>query len=92
MAGGISNVLTTHTDSPVFEPRLGRSVSIDRAAELLNVSRRTIYNRIRDGRLTTIRTRCGSQRVLLESMHGLGFSPFSTTPTAAVLDVRPVRS
>jgi excisionase family DNA binding protein len=91
MAGGISNVFTTNLDSSV-EPQLGRSVSIDRAAELLNVSRRTIYNRIRDGRLTTIRTRCGSQRVLVESMHGLGFRPFSTTPTAAVLDVRPVRS
>ena len=85
-------MLTTNLDSSVLEPQLGRSVSIDRAAELLNVSRRTIYNRIRDGRLTTIRTRCGSQRVLVESMHGLGFRPFSTTPTGAVLDVRPVRS
>ncbi|HET9196463.1 MAG: excisionase family DNA-binding protein [Vicinamibacterales bacterium] len=85
---------STHPDSPAFEPQLGRSVSIDRAAELLNVSRRTIYNRIRDGRLQTIRTRCGSQRVVVESMHGAGFrpQPFSTTPTAAVLDVRPVRS
>jgi excisionase family DNA binding protein len=40
---------------------------IDHAAELLGVSRRTVYNRIHDGRLRTIRTRCGSQRVLLES-------------------------
>jgi len=31
-----------------LEPRLGRSVSIDQAATLLNVSRRTIYNRIRE--------------------------------------------
>jgi excisionase family DNA binding protein len=86
-------MFTTHPDSPVFEPQLGRSVSIDRAAEMLNVSRRTIYNRIRDGRLQTIRTRCGSQRVLVESMLSAGFRPqFSTTPTAAVLDVRPVRS
>jgi excisionase family DNA binding protein len=85
---------TTTPDSPAFEPQLGRSVSIDRAAELLNVSRRTIYNRIRDGRLQTIRTRCGSQRVVVESMRGSGFRPqgFSTTSTAAVLDVRPVRS
>ena len=51
-----------------FEPRIGRSVSIDHAAELLQVSRRTIYNRIRDGRLHTIRTIGGSQRVLLESV------------------------
>jgi excisionase family DNA binding protein len=51
-----------------FEPRIGRSVSLDQAAELLGVSRRTIYNRIRDGRLQTIRTLGGSQRVLLESV------------------------
>ena len=35
-----------------FEPRIGRSVAIDHAAELLGVSRRTVYNRIRDGRVT----------------------------------------
>jgi excisionase family DNA binding protein len=51
-----------------FEPRIGRSVSLDHAAELLGVSRRTIYNRIREGRLQTIRTLGGSQRVLVESM------------------------
>jgi excisionase family DNA binding protein len=51
-----------------LEPRIGRSVSLDHAAELLGVSRRTIYNRIREGRLVTIRTRGGSQRVLLESV------------------------
>lgn len=49
-------------------PRLGRSVSIDQAAELLGVSRRTVYNRIRDGRLLTIRTLGGSQRVLVASL------------------------
>jgi excisionase family DNA binding protein len=70
------NVLTANSDSPLeFEPQLGRSVSIDRAAELMNVSRRTVYNRIRDGRLQTIRTRCGSQRVLVESIYGLGVRP-----------------
>lgn len=58
------------------EPRLGRSVSIEQAAQLLNVSRRTIYNRIREGRLQTLRTLGGSQRVLLESLHELlGFRP-----------------
>ena len=50
------------------EPRLGRSVSLDQAAALLGVSRRTVYNRIREGRLQTIRTRGGSQRVVLESV------------------------
>jgi excisionase family DNA binding protein len=52
----------------MFEPHLGRSVTIDQAAELLHVSRRTIYNRIRDGKLQTIRTIGGSQRVLLSSL------------------------
>lgn len=60
-------LMAQSTDS-TFEPRIGRSVSLDHAAELLGVSRRTIYNRIRDGRLQTIRTLGGSQRVLLDSM------------------------
>ena len=51
-----------------LEPRIGRSVSLDHAAELLGVSRRTIYNRIREGRLLTVRTIGGSQRVLLDSV------------------------
>ena len=45
-----------------------RSLLIDQAAELLGVSRRTVYYRIHEGRLRTIRTRCGSQRVVLESV------------------------
>jgi len=49
------------------EARLGRSVSLDQAAELLTVSRRTIYNYIRAGRLQTIHAR-GSQRVLKASL------------------------
>jgi excisionase family DNA binding protein len=52
------------------EPRIGRSVSLDHAAQLLGVSRRTIYNRIRQGRLQTIRTIGGSQRVLLDTVAG----------------------
>jgi excisionase family DNA binding protein len=52
-----------------FQPRLGRSVTIDHAAQLLGVSRRTVYYRIREGRLRTIRTLGGSQRVLVESVH-----------------------
>ena len=47
------------------------SVLLDQAAELLGVSRRTVYYRIRAGRLRTIRTRCGSQRVLVESIEAL---------------------
>ena len=52
-----------------FQPQLGRSVTIDHAAQLLGVSRRTVYYRIREGRLRTIRTIGGSQRVLVESVH-----------------------
>jgi excisionase family DNA binding protein len=82
----MSNV---HNES---EPRFGRSVSIDHAAQLLNVSRRTIYNRIKDGRLKTIRTAGGSRRVLLESLYALGFRPqaFPTSATAATFPVRSV--
>ena len=57
------------------EMRVGRSVSLEQAAELLKVSRRTIYNRIREGRLQTVRTIGGSQRVLLESVYGLRERP-----------------
>jgi excisionase family DNA binding protein len=52
----------------MFEQQLGRSVTIDQAADLLQVSRRTVYNRIREGKLLTIRTIGGSQRVLLSSV------------------------
>ena len=80
------------SDHESGEPRLGRSVSIDQAAVLLKVSRRTIYNRIRDGRLQTIRTLGGSQRVLVESLYDLGFRPqaFPTSASAASFTVRPV--
>jgi excisionase family DNA binding protein len=85
--------MTTQLES-ASELRLGRSVSIDRAAHLLNVSRRTVYNRIREGRLHTIRTLGGSQRVLVESLYDLGFKPqaFSTSASAATFTVRPPRT
>ena len=60
--------VTDNAPEGASEPRIGRSVSLDHAAQLLGVSRRTIYNRIRDGRLQTIRTLGGSQRVLLDSV------------------------
>jgi excisionase family DNA binding protein len=47
------------------------SVMIDHAAELLGVSRRTVYYRIREGRLRTVRTMGGTQRVLVESIAAL---------------------
>ena len=48
-----------------------RSLLIEDASELLGISRRTVYYRIREGRLKTIRTRCGSQRILLSSIERL---------------------
>jgi excisionase family DNA binding protein len=47
------------------------SLLILQAAELLGISRRTVYYRIHEGRLQTIRTRCGSQRVLVASVEAL---------------------
>jgi excisionase family DNA binding protein len=61
----------TSYSQPDFQPQVGRSVSIEQAAQLLGVSRRTVYYRIRDGRLRTIRTLGGSQRVLLDSVEQL---------------------
>jgi excisionase family DNA binding protein len=57
--------------SAAFQPQLGRSVTIDQAAALLGVSRRTVYYRIREGRLLTVRTIGGSQRVLVTSLEAL---------------------
>ena len=51
--------------------RRERSLLIDDAAAVLGVSRRTVYYRIKEGRLRTIRARCGSQRVLVSSIEAL---------------------
>ena len=63
------SVPETMTSTPQTNPetKYGRSVSLMQAAALLQVSRRTIYNRIRDGQLSTIRIH-GSQRVLTSSL------------------------
>ena len=76
-----------HVMEPFDEPRLGRSVSLDHAASLLGVSRRTIYNRIRDGRLQTVRTIGGSQRVLLQSV--FGSARLTGSPDRTVLTPKP---
>ena len=72
--------LTDSVSEPRFEPRIGRSVSLDHAAEILGVSRRTIYNRIREGRLQTVRTLGSSQRVLLDSVLDLRGQTQDLTP------------
>lgn len=68
-----------------------RTYSIDQAAHLLKVSRRTIYNMIRDGRLLTIETLGHtSQRVTEESMIRQGW--IKPTPASAVPEIKFRRS
>lgn len=55
-------------DFDPFVPGAARSVSLVQAGQILGVSRRTLYYWIRDGRLHTLRTPMGSQRVLMESI------------------------
>ena len=72
--------LTNRIEAPTLEAKYGRSVSLMQAAALLQVSRRTIYNRIRDGQLATIRIH-GSQRVLTSSLFAKDNAPLtSQTP------------
>ena len=46
----------------------GRSMSLAQTGQVLRVSRRTVYYFIKSGRLQTVRTALGSQRVLLDSV------------------------
>ena len=66
------------------------SLIIDRAAEMLGVSRRTVYYRIREGRLRTLRTTGGTQRVLVESVVALmreeGLPPIRRAAAASGTD------
>jgi len=68
---GIELATTGHMSDGSCRLAPARSFLVEDAAILLGVSRRTVYYRIREGKLRTIRTRCGSQRVLLESIEGL---------------------
>ena len=77
--------MTRTQENASNEPKVGRSVSLDQAATLLGVSRRTIYNRIREGRLQTVRTIGGSQRVLLDSV---GFDRASRRTAAPFVNAR----
>ena len=74
---------------PGVTARPERSFLIDDAARLLGVSRRTVYYRIREGRLLTIRAKCGSQRVLLSSIEALmrGGREAATASEREVADV-----
>ena len=54
--------------SGVRSPCGVQTVFVDHAAEILGVSRRTVYYWIRDGKLRTVRKPNGSQRVLIVSI------------------------
>jgi excisionase family DNA binding protein len=62
----------------------GGSVLIDHAVQMLGVSRRTVYYWIRQGRLRTVRTRLGSQRVLVDSMRDMTLVPAPPPEAAGV--------
>jgi excisionase family DNA binding protein len=61
----VSVQATQPTNSGQFE---ARSLSVAQACEALRVSRRTLYYWIKRGRLQTVRTSMGSQRVLVASV------------------------
>ena len=62
------DIQVSTASSSEFRPQLGRSVSIEQAAQRLGVSRRTVYYWIRDVRLRTVRTLGGSLRVVTDSL------------------------
>lgn len=45
------------------------TVSILRACEILDVSRRTIYNWLKDGKITAVRTAGGSVRIYTDTLY-----------------------
>ena len=57
-----------HDERSILADFSGRSLSMAQAGEALGVSRRTLYYWIKAGRLRTLRTSLGSQRVLLASV------------------------
>jgi excisionase family DNA binding protein len=68
-----------------------RTVFVEEAARLLGVSRRTVYYRIRQGKLVTVKTPGGSSRVLVDSISALLREELarrraSVTPTSATAD------
>jgi excisionase family DNA binding protein len=90
MSGSPRMAFTETAPENGFELRIGRSLSLDHAAQILGVSRRTIYNRIREGLLQTIRTPGGSQRVLVNSMHKIPGEPPSVSHRTDALMPQPL--
>ncbi len=60
-------------DDPFMTP-LPNTLSIARACGVLGISRRTAYYMIKDGRMKTLRTPLGSQRVLTDCVKSLWLS------------------
>ena len=59
------------TDRPIRTPEVileRQAVSIMKAAQLVGVSRRTIYNWLASGKLEYIRTAGGSVRIFVDSL------------------------
>jgi excisionase family DNA binding protein len=71
------------TSRPLPVADQGASVLIDHAMQMLGVSRRTVYYWIRQGRLRTVRTRLGSQRVLVDSIRETELMPAGSSPETA---------
>ena len=69
--------------SPLPVAESGGSVLIEQAMQMLGVSRRTVYYWIRQGHLRTVRTRLGSQRVLLDSIRQMGLMPAPSSSESA---------
>ena len=67
-----------------------RSLFVEEAALLLGVSRRTVYYRIREGKLQTVRTPGGTRRVLITSIELLlREQQAARVPAAAASDTTP---
>lgn len=67
-----------------------KSVFVEEAAQMLGKSRRTVYYRIREGRLRTVRTPNGTQRVLVDSIEALRREEAGlTVPGAVASDTDP---
>jgi excisionase family DNA binding protein len=65
---GRCSVPNDDSDRAILAQFGGRSLSLAQASRALRVSRRTLYYWIKEGRVRTIRTSMGSQRVLVASV------------------------
>ena len=76
--------MTTHT-----MPVARQNVSIMRACELVDVSRRTIYNWLTSGKVETIRTAGGSVRIFVDTLWRPPADPAIASGDRGGVDVAP---